>query len=321
MKMFRKTLGLIAAMTLALSALAQSYPVNTPTYIPQAILTATTLTTAGTVSFQNNGTGTIYLRVLGTNTGLSATVQTTESRASSPTWNTLSVVNETTGARQASIVANGLYRVSVPGSAIVRFNLASVTGTNVIVTASGGNGVNDVVARPAVRNTYSITSGTTVASSATDFLSVTGSATKTVRISEARCTGTANSGGVTTINALKRITGYAAGVSTPNASLATVAFDTLSGSASASAQGFFANPSVGTLAGNLRAGTLQFADNKAVTAGGTVAAIPTVFEFGARNVEQQPTLRGTGEVFALNGNGATFPTGHAVQCSITWTED
>src|SRR4051812_14225117 len=82
MTLFRRVSALLIAAALACAPMvapAQTYPINNPSYIPTAVLAATTFTTSGTATFNNNGNGTVLIRVAGTNTGLSAVVQITES--------------------------------------------------------------------------------------------------------------------------------------------------------------------------------------------------------------------------------------------------
>jgi hypothetical protein len=70
---------------------AQPYPINSPFYIPSAILGQQTITVAAGSSyvFQTNGQGTLYMRVSGSPVGLSAQVQVTEGRATQTVAQTL----------------------------------------------------------------------------------------------------------------------------------------------------------------------------------------------------------------------------------------
>lgn len=296
----------------AFGAFAQTYPTNNPMYVPAAVLPATTLTTAGTVTFQNNGNATLLLRVAGTNSALSAVVQVTESRASSPTWTTVPV-QSVGGSRLTTITANGLYRVNVSGAAQVRFNLASLTGTNVIVSAAGSIGLESVATLPAVRSTYSASATVAPAASATDFLTVTGSASTTVRIVRAACSGTATAAGAATLVALKRSTANSAGTS---AAVTAAPLDSTNAAASATALNYTANPTTGTLVGILRNATLVL-----TAVSSSIAATPVTWEFGLNPGEQNVVLRGTSQVFALNGAGASFPAGASLLCNVTWTEE
>lgn len=313
LKPFRLIALVVALMTLLnLQAVAQTYPINNPTYVPTAVLAATTLTTAGTVGFNNNGNGTVLIRVAGTNTGLSAVVQVTESRASSPSWTTVPV-QTVGGGIVSTITANGLYRLNINGAAQVRFNLASVTGTNVIVSAAATPGSEFVASLPALKQTYSAAATITPASAATDFFTLTGSASKTVNVVRAACTGTAASAATTALNAVKR---SAANTSGTSSAATAVALDSSNGTAAALGTIYTANPTTGTAVGTLRSGFLVTTPTSSA-----IAVQPTVWEFGTRPGEQPVVLRGAAQVFALNAGAATFPTGASLACSITWTEE
>lgn len=304
----------IAALLTALpvAAPAQVYPSNNPTYIPTAILPATTLTAAGTVTFNSNGNGTLLIRVAGTNTALSGTVQVTESRATSPSWTTVAA-QTVGGVRVNTITAAGLYRINVAGAAQVRFNLASLTGTNVIVSASATPGPEFLATLPATQATYAAAFTLTPAASATDFFTLTGSASKTARVSRVSCSGTATASGTGTLVALKRSTATTGGTS--SAATAT-AFDSNYPTAAATALTFTANGTTGTLLGNLRNASLVLTPPTS-----SISVQPLAWDFGTRPGDQAPTLRGTSEVFALNGAGASFPAGTALLCNVTWTEE
>lgn len=312
MKLARRCFAWLLAALIAAPAFAQTYPTNNPTYIPTAILGATTLSAPGTVTFQNNGNGTVLLRVAGTNTGLSATVQISESRAGTPAWTTVGV-DQIGGPNTSTITTNGLYRLNATGAAQVRLNVASITGTNVIVTASATPAPQFVQSLPQTKATYAAVATIPPAASATDLLTLTGSATKTVQITRASCSGTASANAATTIFALRRSTANSGGTS--GAAILT-RFDSNNPTASAVAASYSANPTTGTLVGNLRAGTLVLA-----VATSPVAVQPLAWDFGMRPGEQPVILRGTSEVFAINGGGATFQGGASLQCAITWTEE
>lgn len=314
MKFFRRLIVSALALLLSFPVLPQSYPTTNPTYVPNAILGATTLTAAGTVVFQNNGNAEILLRIAGTNTGFAATVEVTESRAASPTWTAISVQG-TGGLRTASLTANGLYSFTSAGYAQVRLNVTSITGTNVIATWSGTlGGPNFVRTLPTVRKNYAaaITSAT-VAASATDFLTLSGNASTTIRITSVRCTGTATQSGTTVLVAALRNTANSGGGSN-NSQPSVVKLDTNAPSSSSSPVQYITNPTTGSLYGNLRSEILSLPAT-------TVAAQPLVWLFGQAPGDDEVVLRGVAQTFALNGNGATFPTGHSLHCNIGWSEE
>lgn len=314
----KRILAIALGAALAVSALAtaQNYPTTNPVYQPAAILPATTLTAAGTVAFQNNGNGTMYMRVAGTNSVIAATVEVSDQRAGTPVWSGISM-QQIPGPRVGSVTANGLYRLNVAGAAQVRFNLASFTGTNVIVSFSAGLGNDFVTTLPSARATYSITTvGETAASSATDFLTVTGSASKIIRITKASCSGIATAIGAGTIVGVKRSTPNTSGTAANTPTI--VPLDSINYlTPAATVTQYIANPTTGTLVGNVAADVLVY--TPAATT--TISTQPLRWQFGFLPGEQEVTLRNQSQVFALNGNGATLPSGHALNCTITWTEE
>lgn len=313
MKLIRTLIAaVLAAATLALpTSQAQVYPSNTPVYIPSAVLAASTLTTANTVVFNANGLGTILLRVAGTNSVMSATVQITESR-SSPSWTTVPV-DTVGGSRVGTIVANGLYRVNIAGAAQVRFNLASFTGTNVIFSASATPAPQFTASLPVRRSTFSVaTTAQTVASSGTDMMGVIGSATATLRILRASCNGVSDNVSSFVLFAVKR-SGSNTGGTTYSAS--PIAHDSNNTTAAGTAVVYAANPTLGALVGTVRSGRVLLGPS------GTVTATPTVFTFGQGDGEQDIVLRGVNEQFSLSAGGVTLATGHSLNCNITWTQE
>lgn len=312
-KAFIEVIVVMLVMAIAFSpAQSQTYAVNNPTYIPTAILAPSTFTTSGTATFNNNGNGTVLIRVAGTNTGLSAVVQITESRVASPTWTTVPV-QTVGGTITSTITANGLYRLNVNGAAQVRFNLSSITGTNVTVSAAGTPGAEFTQQLPASQATYSAAATITPASSATDFFTLTGSASKTIRVTRAACSGTAASAATGTLVAVKRSAANTGG--TTSAATAT-ALDSGNAAAAATALTYSANPTTGTLVGNLRSAFIVMTPTTSA-----IGVQPVAWEFGMRPGEQPVVLRGVAQVFALNGGGASFPGSSSLACNVTWTEE
>lgn len=313
MKFLKRSLSLLVALSLFVAPVfSQTYPTTNPTYIPNSILAASTLTSAGTATFQTNGVGTLYFRVAGTNTAFAATIQGTEARAGTPVWSTLSAQN-VAGGRVSSLVTNGLYRVDAAGLAQVRVNVTSITGTNVIISASGGPGVAHVSTLPSTRSSYAATAIVAPASSPTDIITVSGSATTTVRINKVMCSGVATSTATGTLLGVLRSTATTGGTS----SAATmVRLDQNNPTASAVVTSFTANPTVGSSLGNIRASTLTMT---ATTS--SVAVTPLVWDFGNERGTSQVVLRGAAQQFALNGNAVSFPAGSSLQCTVEFTEE
>lgn len=291
---------------------SQTYPVNNPTYIPNAILASQNISAIGSVTYQNNGVGTLYIRVLGTYTGLVSTVQVTESRGATPTWTSVAV-EEMGAARRSTIIANGLFRLNVTGAAQVRLNVTAISTGTAAVSFSGGPGPQFITQLPSQRPTYSASiTGLATAASATDFFTLTGATGIVTRITFAQCSGIATTVGTADIVALKRSTANTVGTSTaPTA----VPMDANSAAASSTVLAYTANPTTGTLVGNIRAQKigLPLANTGAING-------PVTWDFATRPGTQEVVLRAATQVFALNGAGATLAAGAALDCNVEWTE-
>jgi hypothetical protein len=293
-------------------AKAQNYPTNNPVYIPNAILAVQTLAAPGVVNFQNNGVGTLVMRLAGTNTGVAGTLQCTESRAASPTYTNVGVQTVVVGgARGVNITGNGLYKANVAGFAQCQFNLTAISTGSVTVAMSGGPNDDFVSSLPAVRPTYSgaalIATGAT-----THFLSLAGSATTTVRVTRVSCSGYATS--AITVDITAEIDSTADTVDA-GTTITMVPHDSTSPAATAVLKSHTTSPTRGTLVGNVRAGELTLGLPAATTP-------PTKLEwtFGPRFGAQEIVLRGVAQSFSLN-TSAAFGTGASVGCDLEATEE
>jgi len=157
------------------------------------------------------------------------------------------------------------------------------------------------------------------AASATDFLTLTGSSTMVVRVKQVECfaIGTANASA--TVNAVVRSTADSGGTAvTPSSSAGgqAVPHDSADNAASATVAAYTANPTTGTLVGIVRSGKLT----NTTAASSTIESTPPLQWIFGQNFQKEVVLRGTGQVFALNGAGASFTAGAALNCSIEWTE-
>lgn len=216
--------------------------------------------------------------------------------------------NGATSDRIRGTIANG-----------VTVDVTRVQGT-VAVTESGtwtvqpGNTANTtpwlVERRATTIQTYTAsTIALASAAAATDIFTVTGSATKTIKIKQLTITSTATAAGNNLIVLLKRSTANTVGTSTAPT---RVPHDSANAAATATVLAYTANPTPGTLVGNVRV----FRHAQEVAATGTVDRYYE--EFGQEN--QPIVLRGIAEVFAVNLNGATI-AGGSFNISVVWTEE
>ena len=180
-----------------------------------------------------------------------------------------------------------------------------------------GNNSGNVVTNPARWNTYSVSwQAITTAASLTDFVTLVGSATKTVYVRYIACSGLATAAGSGTIAVVKRSTADTGGTAlTPSATVGgqLVPHDSSSPAATATSNAYSANPTTGTLVGIVRSDKINLAP---ANAGGTSVLAWT---FAADNV-QSVTLRGTAQSIALSGLGTALPAGTVLTCDISWIE-
>lgn len=149
-----------------------------------------------------------------------------------------------------------------------------------------------------------------LATLATDFFTITGSATKTVRVTEISVAFTGG-GVVVAVQLVKRSTANSGGTSTL---LTNVPHDSNNAAATATVRSYTANPTLGTLVGVMRA---DKTDSPLTTSTTNPEGVFYKF-FGG---PQQPiVLRGTSQVLAFNLNGVTLSGGTAV-CYVEWTEE
>lgn len=159
--------------------------------------------------------------------------------------------------------------------------------------------------------------GLVPAASCTDLFTLTGSASKTIRIMRVMVSATTTSATPVTNDVvfLVRSTANSAGTSTnPTA----VPYDSNDAAASATINAYTANPTTGNLVGNILVAKLQ-PTLATFTATDFPSQAPLVVQFGITD-SKPPVLRGATQVFAVNLNGATPTATASWDISIEWTE-
>lgn len=158
------------------------------------------------------------------------------------------------------------------------------------------------------------------AASTTDLFEIYGSGTKTIKVLRVELTyrGATAAASMDACYLLRRSTANTSGTS---ATLTNIKLDTNNGSATAVAKSYTANPTTGTLVGNLATNYLT----GALDGGSTViqpAAVGRYVLFDAKLAGQPIVLRGTGEGVVVNFNG-TAPKMGTPKLGITfyWTEE
>jgi hypothetical protein len=326
-KLTARLAAALLPLVLPLAAVAQTggastmagYPPSNAAYRPAVTGSAVSILAANApavVTFNLNGVGTARFNVSGTYTGLTATFQCASTRPASPTWRNLSVIPVGGGGGKIiNITANGTYLANVAGCATVQLNVTALSTGTVVVDAGAGEGVTIVDAAHERRPTYSATiAALAPAASATDFLTLCGNATTTVRLTRVQLNGSSTAASSALVVALARSVADTAGTST---TLTAVPHDANDPAASSAVKAYTANPTTGTLIGNVRAALLT-TNTLAAPAFGNDQGL--VFTFGDR-WNEEVVLRGTAQCFALNGNGASFTAGTSLIASVEWTEE
>lgn len=143
---------------------------------------------------------------------------------------------------------------------------------------------------------------------ATDVFTITGSATKTIKIRRIQISLQSSAAGSVPMTIVRRSTANSAGTA-----ITAVKNDTSNADATATVQSYNALPTLGTTVGVLRSQRLlagvsaSIVDNNAV------------YEFGG-NDAQPFVLRGTSDVIAINFNGSAT-TVTLAYIAIEWTEE
>lgn len=156
--------------------------------------------------------------------------------------------------------------------------------------------------------TYSASSTFTPPASATDVFTITGSATATVFVTKITISGTKTTGSQVNINLVRRSTANSAGTSTNEVEVPHISTDA---AATATVLSYTANPTTGTLVGNIRNLVVPIPD------AGSTNLNTMVVDFGDKG--KPIVLSGIAQVLAVNLAGVTL-TGISLSISVEWFE-
>lgn len=157
-----------------------------------------------------------------------------------------------------------------------------------------------------------ITPGTT----ATDFVVLAGSPTKTVKVTRIEIIGAAAVLAQQELVLLLRSTADSGGTATTTATI--TAHDIQNPTSGAVLTAYTTSPTtLGASVGVLR--QTKYTTVSTTAAAGS-APVQLVWDWGLRN-EQCPTLRGAGNLLCLSNNGAATTTSTVYDVAITWTEE
>lgn len=147
------------------------------------------------------------------------------------------------------------------------------------------------------------------AASATDVFTITGSASKTIRVTKIEMSATQTTAGNNEVLLVKRSTANSGGTS---ATPTIVPHDSSSAAGTAVVRSYTANPTTGTLVGAV-ASVKMFVSTTATE------NQKQIWDFGIRP-SQAIVLRGTSQVLAINLNAATW-TGGSISVYLEFTEE
>lgn len=192
---------------------------------------------------------------------------------------------------------------------VVIVNPYSTSPSSTAIVNSDGS----TIVTPATRNFYSIgLAGLSLATSATDFLTISGSSTKTVIVRRIEITGIKTTGGQELIALIKRTSANSGGTS---AIFTPAQHDSQSPAATAVVTTYSANPtSLGNGAGFYRCVRVFWPATTSVTA-------PSVLDWDfTSNRDPGLILRGTSEFCCINMQGGSV-AGDTIFATVDWTEE
>lgn len=227
------------------------------------------------------------------------------------------ITTSVTGATTTSV---HVYEGSVAGLQSVQavvsgFSAGTVTVTAHAIPVADAPRVMNAVPVDGQKATYRASiQGLAAVTGCTDLFTITGSATKTVRVTRIELSGTiATAAMYLDVQGIIRSTANATGTST---SPTVVPLDSNDPAGTAVVRAYTANPgTLGTAVGTITS------DKVLLPLTGTpIATQRLVYDFGNRPAKAV-VLRGATQVFALNLNAATIANATSIDCAIEWSEE
>ena len=226
----------------------------------------------------------------------------------------------TTSVTGSTTTSTHLYEGSVAGLQSIRARTSGVSAGTVTVTAHAipvpdAPRVLNAVNTDGQKATYSASvSGLASVASATDIFTLTGSATKTIRVTHLEVSGVATTILETSVRVLIRTTADTGGT---NAAATAFPHDQNSPAATASALSYTANPTINDGTNRLVRSQKVLFNLAAPTTASESSRM--VLDYGNRP-SQAIVLRGAAQQLAVNLNGVTV-AGPSIDISIEWTEE
>lgn len=162
-------------------------------------------------------------------------------------------------------------------------------------------------------NCYSGSPGAvTVATAATDVFTISGSATKTIRVLRIEISTIATVTAISNWLIIKRSTLDTGGTS---ATISGASWDSNNAGSSITITSYTANPTLGTSAGVIRRARIE--------SPATTAATNPAYQFDFTNsgLSSGIVLRGVNENLAVSFNGAAVPAGLNAEINVDWVEE
>lgn len=238
--------------------------------------------------------------------------------AISPNSNSIRQNDGTNNASTFANIATAQFTATTPGNtpfvAAVGMGWDGATHREVLVATDGTQqigGTVNIVPLDGNKATYSAAvTGLTVAAAPTDIFTITGSATKTIRITRISFTGSETTATQRDVVLLKRSAANTGGTSTTQTN---VPHDSTSAAGTATIRSYTVNPTgLGALVGALRS-------RKVFIATTTTNSDEMILDFGDKPA-QALVIRGTGEVVSINLNSVAS-AGSSLNISVEWTEE
>lgn len=223
--------------------------------------------------------------------------------AQTGTWNITNVSGTVSLPTGASTAAN---QVTAQDS------FTSIDNKITTSTSAPTDSASGIVVRPLQleKQTYSATAvGLGPGAASTDFFTITGSASKTVKIISIIATATQNTAAAVDVLLIKRSTDNTGGTST---TLTNIPYDSTNSASTAVVRSYTVNPTLGTTVGTIYTEKLFIP-----TTTGDPGQIRLMF---SENKQTPIILRGVNEVLSLNLN-ANGLAGDSWDITVVWTEE
>lgn len=280
----------------------------------------------GALTVNTNGTGSTIFQL----TGVFVGTFVAEGSINNTDWANLTIFPSSGQSTTTGVTTTGSNRIPstsaysqirircsayTSGTATVQMNLSEVVGAPQIFSPNAQNCLVGAAHVDGYKATYSATStALALATTPTDVFTLTGSATKTVRITRFYLTGTQTTGNTSNVLIIKRSTANTAGTSTTPT---VVPYDSNNAAATAVARAYTANPTLGTAVGTMASYAFYIPAPQPANANSPFVA-PDLF--AAVRPASGIVLRGAAEVLAVNFNSTTV-TGSSINIFIEWTEE